>query len=293
MKKDSIILASAQFDPHIFDTAYNLEKVLSLTKKAKEDLGCDLIVFPEAALTGYCMRDAEETEKAAISKNGTEISALKTLSKKLTVSILVGAIEKDGEKLYNSVFFIEPDGKVFTYRKSHLPYLGVDRFVTEGDISGGVFDTRFGKVGILVCYELRFPEVARRASLAGARLLLQPTNLPLGGESHPDFLTRARACENKVHFLSCNRTGVERGFTFIGRSQIVDIWGNVMAEAGDSEEIISATLDLRESDDKDIIGTPKERELYLFRDRRWGQYDNLSARPAENGFVAVDETEFG
>ncbi len=286
MALDRITVASVQFDPQFMDASQNLDKIEALSRRAKEVHEADLIVFPEGAVTGYCFKSREEAASVAISQEGPECARLKALAAALNASLVVGTVEEKAGEIYNSVWFIEPDGGVFTYHKSHLPYLGVDRFVKEGDCAGGVFDTRFGKIGLIVCYELRFPESARVAALGGARLILQPTNLPEGGESHPDFLTRARACENRVHFVSCNRIGTERGFTFIGRSQIVDFGGTVLAECPRGEEgIIAATLDLTPCEDKDIIGTPGERELYLFRHRRWDLYGPLAQRPDEKGFL--------
>lgn len=286
MRLDQVTVASAQFDPHLFDPAYNLDKIEELTRQAVREHGAQLVVFPEAAITGYCFRSREEAAAAAIAQDGPELTRLLALCREETVSVAVGAVEREGEALYNTVFFLEPDGTVQSYRKSHLPYLGLDRFVTAGEASGGVFDTRFGKIGIVVCYELRFPEAARVPALRGARLIIQPTNQPEGGDSHADFFTRARACENRVYFLSCNRVGEEGGFTFIGRSQIVDFNGTVLAECGRTEEaIIAGTLDLSLCEDKDIIGTPGERELYLYRDRRWDLYAPLAEAPDEKGFL--------
>lgn len=286
MNLDQVTVASVQFDPHIFDIAYNLEKIEDLTRQAVRKHGAQLVVFPEAAITGYCFRSREEAAGVAVTKDGQEISRLLALCKEEQVSMAVGTVEAEGEKLYNTVFFLEPEGRVQSYRKSHLPYLGLDRFVTAGKTSGGVFDTRFGKIGIIVCYELRFPEAARIPALQGARLILQPTNQPEGGDSHADFFTRARACENRVYMVSCNRVGQEGGFTFIGRSQIVDFNGAVLEECGRTEEaIITNTLDLSLCEDKDIIGTPGERELYLYRDRRWDLYGPLAQGPDDKGFL--------
>jgi predicted amidohydrolase len=286
MSLDQVTVASVQFDPHIFDPGYNLEKIETLTRQAVREHGAQLVVFPEAAITGYCFRSREEAAAAAVTEDGPELSRLLALCRKEQVSMAVGAVEQEGEALYNTVFFLEPEGEVQSYRKSHLPYLGLDRFVTEGETSGGIFDTRFGRIGIIVCYELRFPEAARIPALRGARLILQPTNQPEGGDSHADFFTRARACENRVYLVSCNRVGREGGFTFIGRSQIVDFNGAVLAECGRTEEaIIARTLDLTLCEDKDIIGTPGERELYLYRDRRWDLYRPLAQDPDERGFL--------
>lgn len=283
--KDSITVASAQFDAHIFDIPYNIKEIESMTRRIVAEADADLVLFPEAALTGYCFASAQEVREGAVDPDGPELAQLQALAAELQVSLVFGAATCQEDLLRNTVFFLEPTGQVFQYHKSHLPFLGLDKFVTAGDQAAGVFDTRFGRMGVLVCYELRFPETARVAALAGARLLLQPTNLPIGGESHPDFLTRARACENRVPFVSCNRVGTERGFTFIGRSQIIDREGAILAEAGDGEEWIAATLDLTLGEDKDIIGTPGEREMYLFRDRRPHQYAPLTQPSDPKGFV--------
>jgi len=284
MIQNQLTVVSAQFDPHIFDIDYNLNKMEALCAAAGED--CDLIVFPEAALTGYCFASARETREGAIERNGPEMQRLRRVAAERSCSLVFGAVERAGERLYNTVFFLEPDGTLFSYYKSHLPFLGVDRFVSAGELPAAVFDTRFGKIGLIVCYELRFPEAARIAALRGARLILQPTNLPAGGESHPDFLTRARACENRVHFVSCNRCGTERGFHFIGRSQIVDYNGAVLAECGEGESLISKRLDLSPCENKDIISAPGERELYLLRHRRWDLYGPLAQRPDSTGWLS-------
>ncbi len=288
---NKIVITSAQFDPKIFEIEYNLNKIENLAIKASQEHQSDMIVFPEAAISGYCFKNKEEVESVAIEKHGPELSRLSKLCTKLNISIIVGAVEKEGNQLYNSVFIIEPNHILFTYRKSHLPFLGLDRFVTAGDKAGDVFETRFGKIGLLVCYELRFPETARIPALQGARIILQPTNLPQGGESHPDFLTRARACENRTHFVSCNRVGTERGFHFIGRSQIVDYNGDILAETNSSEEMITQTLDLTPCEYKDIIASPNERELYLFRHRRWDLYSTISSKPDEKGFLFNNKIE--
>lgn len=282
---DQLTLASSQFDAHILDIPFNLSKIEDLTRKAVSVHHADLVLFPEAALTGYCFSSPQEVWEGAVDPAGPEISQLKHLAAELNVSLVFGAATRLGDVCHNTVFFLEPDWQVYQYHKSHLPFLGLDKFVEAGDRAAGVFHTRFGSIGLIVCYELRFPETARVAALEGARLILQPTNLPVGGESHPDFLTRARACENRVPFASCNRVGTERGFTFIGRSQVIDREGNILAEAHNGEEIISATLDLTLGEDKDIIGTPGEREMYLFRDRRPSLYETICHTTNQMGFV--------
>src|SRR5262249_14422678 len=151
------------------------------------------------------------------------------------VYAIVGLLERAGDTLYNSAFVAGPTGLVACYRKCHLPVLGIDRFVGRGD-SLPVIDLPFARIGILICYYVRFPEGARPLTLRGADVLVVPTNWPEGAESAPEFLTRARAWENRIYVAACNRVGCEEGTRFIGRSQIVAPDGKILAQAdGESE----------------------------------------------------------
>ncbi len=277
MNKRKVMVASAQFDIKIFDKDYNLKKIEQLFRNAVEEKGAELVVFPEASVSGYCFNNIEECYKAGIKKDGDELKCLKELSAKYQASMVVGAVEIEGEDIYNTAFFIEPTGTVYSYRKTHLPYLGLDRFAKRGE-KIEAFDSGMGKMGMIICYDLRFPEPMRKLALQGAELVIQPTNLPLGGEAHCDFLSRARACENHVMLISCNRCGEERGVKFFGRSQIVDISGKLLAEAGEDEQIIAAEINLDLSNEKDIIVEKDSYELHLFSDRRTDIYENLGER---------------
>lgn len=249
---NEIVAAAAQFDPKIFDKEYNFDTMERLVREAVNTYHTDLVVFPEACAAGYCFTSREEAERSAIKGNGKEIYRMKRLCAELNVSIVFGTTEECEGQLFNTAFFLEPDGTVYKYHKSHLPFLGLDKFVEAGD-ELAVFDTRFGKVGMIICYDLRFPEPCRELALKGARLIIGPTNLPVGGESHLDYFTRARACENRIFLISCDRCGEERGFHFIGRTQITDFTGKILCEAGVSEEIIYAKINLALAEQKNII----------------------------------------
>ena len=279
-----LVAAAAQFDIHLLDPAYNIDTICRLAREAHQELHADLVVFPEAAVAGYCFSSVAEVAQAAIRSDGPEIQRLKELAHQLQLSLVFGTVEQDGGPFYNTAFFLEPDGTLHRYRKVHLPLLGLDKYVTGGN-EFAVSDTRFGKVGLIICYDLRFPEPFRQLALQGARLIIQPTNLPVGGESHLDFLGRARACENRVYLISCNRCGEERGFRFIGRSQIVDLGGQVLCEAGSGEQTICASLDLSRSEQKDIIVIPNEYETHIFSDRRPELYTCLTQPTDQWGFV--------
>jgi len=274
-KLNNITVTCGQFDVKIGDKEYNTNKMAELAKTARMKYNSDLIVFPECCATGYGFSSLLDIKDLVEPVPGPLTGRMSKVSAEFNISILFGMLEKSGDECYNVIVYCEPDGTLLKYRKTHFPFLGIDRFLKKGD-EISVFESRFGTIGLMVCYELRFPEVARQLSLKGARILLQPTNLPDGGEAHPNILTKARACENRVFLASCNRAGIENGQHFFGKSQIIDISGKVLAELGDEEGLISATVDLCRAENKDIIVIPNEYETYLFKDRRPELYDMLT-----------------
>jgi predicted amidohydrolase len=166
------------------------------------------------------------------------------------------------------------DGLLGAYRKTHLPFRGVDRFVVPGD-ELPVFDTPLGRIGIEICYDLRFPAVTRTLALRGADMVAHPTNFPMAAKAQTELITVARAAENRVYLLTANRVGKERWGEFCGWSQIVDPYGTRLAEAGEREEtLLLADVDLEKARDKDYV-VPGEYELYLFGHRRPELYGAL------------------
>ena len=185
-----------------------------------------------------------------------------------------GLLERDGDTLYNAAILVGPDGLIGSYRKTHLPFLGVDRFVTPGD-EFKVFDTALGRIGLIICYDLRFPEVTRTLALHGADIVALPTNFPMAAKLQCDVIAPARAAENRIYLLVANRVGKERWGEFCGWSQIVDPYGTRLAEAGETEEtLLVADVELEKARDKDYV-VPGEYELYLFGHRRPELYGAL------------------
>src|SRR6266705_4391460 len=183
-------------------------------------------------------------------------------------------LERDGDLLYNSAVLVGPDGLVGSYRKTHLPFLGVDRFVVPGD-ELTVYDTPLGRIGLEICYDLRFPEATRALALKGAEIVAHPTNFPLAAKVQTELITVARAAENRIYLLTANRVGKERSGEFCGWSQIVDPYGVRLAEAGATEEaLLVADVDVEKARDKDYV-IPGEYERYLFGHRRPELYGAL------------------
>jgi predicted amidohydrolase len=264
-------VAAVQMDVFFGKLPANMSRVTRHLNTLKGQ-GVDLAVFPEAALTGYCVDSAQEAKKIAIdADNPAPLEELRKLCDRLDMGAVVGFAEKDGNVLHNAAALFEPGRPTRIYRKTHLPHLGLDRFVTTGN-ELPVWDTRWGRIGLLICYDLRFPEAARTLALNGADLIVLPTNWPEGAEVSAEHISIARAAENKVFVITCNRVGVENGFRFIGKSKIIHASGRVLAAAEAFEVIIVADIDVTEARLKRNVNIPGKYETEIFAPRRLDLY---------------------
>lgn len=270
-----IKVAVAQMDPKLGHNDENLERILALFREATA-AGAKLVVFPECATSGYGFGDLATAYAAADAIPGPTTEVLTRVCAEADAYIVVGLLERSGdEEVYNAAVLVGPEGIVGVYRKAHLPLLGVDRFTSPGDTGFRVWDTAIGRVGIAICYDLRFPEALRALALEGADIIALPTNWPDGSQNAPQFVTRTRALENRVFVLACNRCGEESAFWFFGRSQITDPGGNVLAEAGADETICYAEIEPEVARQKRIVLRPGEFELDTIGDRRPDLYRPL------------------
>lgn len=266
-------VAVAQIDPKLAEADRNLAACVErLEESAKH--GAQLLVLPECAIPGYMFESAEEALPFAEEVPGPSTEVLERECRRLGMHVVCGMLERDGDALHNVAVLIGPDGLIGTYRKTHLPFLGVDRFVVPGD-ELAVYDTPLGRIGLEICYDLRFPEVTRTLALKGADIVAHPTNFPLVARPQTEFITRARATENRVYLLTSNRVGNERSAEFCGHSQIVEPHGARLAEAApDEEALLIADVNIERARDKDFV-IPGEYELYLFGHRRPDLYGAL------------------
>jgi predicted amidohydrolase len=232
-------------------------------------MGARIAVFPECALTGYSL-SAEEALEVAETIPGPRVSRLVAACKTEDMLAVVGTLEADEEgRVFNAAMLVGPTGLLGRYRKTHLPFLGVDRFLAAGGSITGPFETPAGKLGLLICYDLRFPEPIRTLALNGAQAVLLPTAWPAAATLYPEFMAQSRSAENSLFLVAANRCGEERGTRYLGRSIITGPNGEVLAEAGPTDdEILCAELDLARSDAKQRVFVPGEYELDLFGDRR-------------------------
>lgn len=266
-------VAVAQLEPKLGENTRNLDACLARMEEAAE-AGASLLVLPECAIPGYMFDSAEEALLFAEEIPGPSSEALEQACARLDLYVVCGLLERDGDALRNSAVTVGPDGLIGTYRKTHLPFLGVDRFTVPGD-EFQVYETPLGRIGVEICYDLRFPEVTRTLALRGADFVAHPTNFPVAARVQTEVITLARAAENRIYLLTANRVGKERSGEFCGWSQIVDPYGKRLAEAGETgEALLVADADVERARDKDYV-VPGEYELYLFGDRRPELYGAL------------------
>ncbi|MFZ4508292.1 MAG: carbon-nitrogen hydrolase family protein [Fimbriimonas sp.] len=267
-------VASVQAPVVFGDPLANADYAVAQLRELAAD-GVNLAVFPEAFLTGYCVKTRMDASAIAIPSNHEALTTLQSAVDELGMGVVVGFAENRLHNFFNTAALLLPGAKPQYYRKTHLPELGLDRFVMRGD-SLPVFTTPWGQVGILICFDLRPPEAARVLALNGAEVILVPTNWPNGATMAADTLSVARAAENRVYLVSCNRVGEENGFGFIGRSKIVDPLGRILAAAEGDEQVLVHDLDLAVAREKRTVTIPGEYETTVFQSRRPELYGDLT-----------------
>lgn len=236
-------IAAAQITCALGDVEANVRKMRDFSSRAKKQ-GAELILFPEASDTGYSIPVIRDH-----AKTWTEgaVPALQEMAKEFSLTIVAGVSERERDIIYNSQVFIDPRGKLIaSYRKTHLFVLGPNderTCYTPGDKFVSVPFAGFN-FGLTICYDLRFPEVARALALEhDANVLLVSSAWPLPRVAHLRALAIARAIENQSYLVLANRSGVDAGVTCCGTSAIIDPSGAVLASAsGDREELLVADI---------------------------------------------------
>jgi predicted amidohydrolase len=272
-----ITIAAAQIDIAFADRQRNLARMIEVLETTAQH-GAKLTIFPEAALAGYCYDSLGEARPHAEPIPGPSTQQLAEVCRRLGGHVIYGLIEVDGPRLFNACALVGPEGVVASYRKIHLPFLGVDRFTTPGDRPFAVHEAAGMRLGMNICYDGGFPESSRVMTLLGADLVVLPTNWPPGAQCMAGCAVNTRAMENNIYYAAVDRVGDERGFHFIGMSKICDPSGRVLAEAAhDREEILYATIDVAAARQKKIIRRPKLHEIDRIRDRRPEMYGPIVA----------------
>lgn len=241
-----------QFSPEIFNIQKNLDHIINSMIKSAEE-GVDLLAFPECALTGYILKEEKDFNLFDINEINEAIQKIKNESLRLNISVIFGTLLYRDAMWYNSCFLATNKGDLYSQDKYHLPNIGADRFVEKGSSPLKVYNINNCKVGIMICYEARFPEMARSLSLLGADIIVNPTNLPEKSIKIIDLVIPTRAIENKVFVLSVNRNGIENEIDFLGRSAVYAPDGTIISKAHEHEDdLIFVDISIDKSRDKKL-----------------------------------------
>jgi predicted amidohydrolase len=247
--KEKIKVALAQICSRRENKEENLRKMEEFIIKAK-DQAADLVIFPELALTGYVLHDQiyelAETIPGPSTKRVTEIA------KKNRAHVIFGMpelSEKTKATIFNAAVLVGPKGVIGKYRKMYLPTHSVfeeKRYFRSGD-QAAAFNTPIGKIGLIICYDVFFPEVCRLTRLKGANLIVCISASPAIRKSYFEILTAARALENTAFLAYVNLAGLEDGLQFWGGSRLLSPTGDLLAKAkSDEGDLIVCEVDYRD-----------------------------------------------
>lgn len=204
-----------------------------------------LVVFPELFITGYMLNEAKER---ADELNKGIFAEISTMATKGNMAIAGSILEKRGLEVANSMPFFAPNGRMLgVYRKLHLFRLfEEDKYLAPGQ-SPLVLDLPWGATGLAICYDLRFPELFRRYAVnEHVKMIMLCAEWPLARIEHWRALLIARAIENQCFVVACNAAGDTGDTVMGGHSMIVDPWGKIVIEAGESPQLITADIELDE-----------------------------------------------
>jgi predicted amidohydrolase len=269
-------VAFVQGAPRFGRVPENLERGLALAS----DVAADLVVLPELWSSGYVFSSHAEVDALAEdAASGPTARALAAAARRERRHLVAGFPERHRGRFYNSALLVGPAGVKAVYRKLHL-FEREQEWFSPGDLPFAVHRVGPARVGLLICFDWRFPEAARSLALLGADVIAHPSNLVFPN-AQAAMLTRS--IENRIYTVTANRTGVESRpggrVPFTGRSQIVNPAGVVVARAGVRETCArAADVDLAQARDKSLTAI-----THLFRSRRPRFYRGLTEPAAARG----------
>lgn len=258
----------------------NQQLCLSLALDAVKG-GANLIVLPELSSTGYTFETREQAfEHAESIPDGPSVQKWMGFAREHNVYLAAGLVEQAGMKLFDSAVLVGPDGFIGSYRKAHL-WNQEKLWFSPGDLGFPVFETPIGRIGLLICWDIWFPEVPRLLSQQGADIICSLNNWvwtppPLfdeAGRCMATYLTMTAAHVNNVFIAAANRVGTDRGERFLGCSLIAGTNGWPLGPVADAEQetIIYADIDLSSTRSAPIWNDLND----LHRDRRCDVYGSM------------------
>jgi N-carbamoylputrescine amidase len=270
-----IKVACCQFEPRIGEKDFNINLSLEYISKAASN-GAQLIVLPELCNTGYVFKNRDEALSLSEEiPSGKSVVSWEKVARDNNVYIAAGICEREDVTLYNSAVLIGPDGYIGTFRKIHL-WNEEKLIFNPGNLGVPVFETEIGKIGMLICYDIWFPEAHRQCSLQDADIICVPTNWVPMPEQAPNVppmavhICMTNAHVNGIFIAAADRIGIERNQPFLGNSIIVGPkgWAVSGPASADKEEIIMATCDFSKVRDSKSLN----KFNHVLNDRRVEAY---------------------
>ncbi len=258
-------IALIQTDITIGEPDVNADRVIQQMEEAVQSAAKpDILVLPEMWNTGYALERIDELGD----ENGVRTrNIISAFCRKHNVYVMAGSVAelKEG-RAYNTSYVFDPSGQVIAdYSKIHLfRLMDEEKHLTEGE-KLCTFPLAGQQAGVMICYDIRFPELARKLALDGVKLLFVPAEWPNPRLHHWRTLLQARAIENQMYVIACNRVGTSGETSFFGHSMIVDPWGEIVVEGGDEQTVLHAELDLA------LVDEVRSR-IPVFEDRRPSLY---------------------
>lgn len=238
-------ISLAQLKPYIANSDKNLKRIIDVVEDVYKE-NSDLVIFPELFLPGYYSKDL--IYRLAESRNSSRIRRIRELAKEHNIYIITGFAEREErfDLLYNSALLATPDDDIKIYRKMHLPDFSVFnecRYFRRWDGDIELWDIKGFKTGMMICYDMFYPEVSRAYAYMGAKLLIAISATPDFSRPLFHILVQARAIENTAYFIWVNNVGTFDGIGFAGGSRVVTPLGSVVYDAPLIKEVIK-TIDI-------------------------------------------------
>lgn len=257
--------AAVQFEPHFGEKKRNVDALLALVEDAAK-AGAKLITTPEMATTGYCWYDRAEVADFVETIPGPSTDRFVELARRHGCYIVVGLpeVDKQTSLYYNSAALIGPEGIVGVHRKTH-PYISEPKWAASGDLGHQVFETKIGRIAMLICMDIHFIETARLVAIAGADVICHISNWLAERTPAPYWISRAY--ENGCYLMESNRWGLERGVQFSGGSCIIGPEADILDVVDDGDGIAYGLIDPARSRKRQVAGEPvmqqRRPELYM------------------------------
>ena len=261
----SITIALAQMALTLGEPETNYQKANKWVGSAA-DKGADIILLPELWASGF---DLKNCQKYASSLNEGFFARMSSLAKDQKIAVGGSLIEKEDDTFYNTFALYDSSGELIaSYRKVHLfQFLKEEQYFKKGN-QLALLNTEWGKIGLAICYDLRFPEMFRAYGAQGAELILVVAEWAQRRIEHWSLLLQARAIENQCFVAAVNKSGISQGEAIGGFSAVINPMGEHLAQGRKDEELLIAELNLKEVD-------KTRRWMHVMQDRKPEVYKSL------------------